>query len=252
VKARDAINMIDAMIAAGVPIEQALAATKDAVAASEKPVMSPAERTRKWRERSKTRDESDVTNVTEKRDARDVTNVTATVGRIEKVQENKLGDARDVTNVTNVPTLRELELEQPKKTRDRRGKRISPDWQPTPEHVAHGAKLGFTAVQFDREAEKFRNHFLAASGSNAVKLDWDRAFTNWMLRGSERLPSNARPVPINAVVTTAAHAWVRRGSEQWNAWIAARGGKEPVTTFRGAEEGQYFRTEWPPPTSATA
>lgn len=116
---------------------------------------------------------------------------------------------------------------------------------PTDHHVAYGAKLGFTAIQFDREVEKFRNHFLSVSGQAALKTDWDRTFDNWLLRGSERLPSNAKPVPIAAPSTTAAHSWVKRGSEQWNAWTRFRG-KEPLSTFRGAEEGQYFRSEWPP------
>jgi len=44
----------------------------------------------------------------------------------------------------------------------------------------------------DRETDKFRDHWHAASGRNATKLDWDRAWRNWLRNAAERLGRSHR------------------------------------------------------------
>jgi len=46
-----------------------------------------------------------------------------------------------------------------------------------------GAQYGITDV--DIELRKFVNHFKAASGQNARKLDWDATWENWCIRAGE-------------------------------------------------------------------
>lgn len=72
------------------------------------------------------------------------------------------------------------------RTAPRRGTRLNPDWRPTDEARA------WTLQHLDQstaatELEKFRNHWIAKTGKDATKLDWDRTWRNWVLN------SNGRP-----------------------------------------------------------
>ena len=43
---------------------------------------------------------------------------------------------------------------------------------------------GFSDPEVDREALQFRDYWLGASGSNAVKLDWSATWRNWVRRAA--------------------------------------------------------------------
>jgi uncharacterized protein YdaU (DUF1376 family) len=61
-----------------------------------------------------------------------------------------------------------------------RGKRIDPNWQPTPKDYAFASSHKLTREEINREADRFRNYWLAASGRNAAKLDWEATWRNWL------------------------------------------------------------------------
>lgn len=68
-------------------------------------------------------------------------------------------------------------------------KRPLPDrWQPTDQHRERAQAEG---VDADREAEAFRNHALA---NDRRQVDWDRAFTTWLLRAKD-FKRNGTPSP---------------------------------------------------------
>lgn len=70
----------------------------------------------------------------------------------------------------------------------RRGSRITEDWTPSAKARAD-LRAKYPAYGRDwwlLETEKFINHFLAKSGRDAAKLDWDRAFRNWIHGAVER------------------------------------------------------------------
>lgn len=66
----------------------------------------------------------------------------------------------------------------------KRGSRISEDWRPEDDFL-EGAKQRFPHLDIGLEAEQFRNFWLSASGANAVKLDWQRAFANWLIKAEK-------------------------------------------------------------------
>ena len=70
----------------------------------------------------------------------------------------------------------------------KRGRRIPEDWQPSAADIAWQRDQAITDAQARRETEKFRDHFLASSGGNAVKLDWSLAWKNWIRTSIERNP----------------------------------------------------------------
>jgi hypothetical protein len=59
----------------------------------------------------------------------------------------------------------------------KQGSRMSPDWMPTDADIEYAAKLGFE--KWVTLADKFRDHWLAATGPKAVKLDWSAAWRTW-------------------------------------------------------------------------
>jgi hypothetical protein len=75
--------------------------------------------------------------------------------------------------------------ESPKTPKNRRGSRIPDDFRVTTEMVAW-ARRRAPHVDGRLETEKFTNHWTSSSGRNAVKLDWNRAWMNWMLTAEER------------------------------------------------------------------
>lgn len=68
-------------------------------------------------------------------------------------------------------------------TRDRRGSRLPPDWQPNLDDRAYAEGLGLDPT---RVAEAFRDFWHAKAGKDAVKLDWSATWRGWCRRDAER------------------------------------------------------------------
>lgn len=82
-----------------------------------------------------------------------------------------------------------------------RGTRIPEDWAPSNELKAW-CQSKLPAELYQRagtELTKFRNYWLAKTGKDATKLDWNRTFQNWMINASERYGSSpTSPAPAGA------------------------------------------------------
>lgn len=79
-----------------------------------------------------------------------------------------------------------------------RGSRIPANWTPTPKDYAFANGEGLTREEINREADRFRDYWTAASGRNACKLDWEATWRNW-LRSDFRKPSaRAVAATVNA------------------------------------------------------
>jgi uncharacterized protein YdaU (DUF1376 family) len=61
-----------------------------------------------------------------------------------------------------------------------RGSRITESWAPTLKDYTFAAKHNLTREEINREADRFRNYWLAASGRGAAKCDWEAAWRNWL------------------------------------------------------------------------
>ena len=73
-----------------------------------------------------------------------------------------------------------------------KGSRIPADWRLTPDLLDEAKRIG-PSVDAQREAAKFRDYWLAASGQNAVKADWDATWRNWIRRAADG-PPGAHPI----------------------------------------------------------
>lgn len=73
------------------------------------------------------------------------------------------------------------------RTKSKRGARLPEDYVPPEEKVQQMmGELGCTKGSLAREHRKFKDWFLSAPGQKGVKVDWDRAWCNWMRGASER------------------------------------------------------------------
>jgi len=73
----------------------------------------------------------------------------------------------------------------------KRGQRLTDDWRPSTETRDH---LAAEFPQVDQTAEfwKFQNYWMAKSGKDATKIDWDRTYSNWIRNSAERQPTRPR------------------------------------------------------------
>lgn len=74
----------------------------------------------------------------------------------------------------------------------KRGTRLPDDFTVTADMVSW-ARDRVPHVDGKTETEKFINYWRAKSGREAVKLDWEATWRNWMLTASERTPTRASP-----------------------------------------------------------
>jgi hypothetical protein len=63
--------------------------------------------------------------------------------------------------------------------------RLPQDWIPEQEDVMPFIERGLKSKIFDRELEKFRNHYQSAAGKTGLSLDWRKQYINWMIRVEE-------------------------------------------------------------------
>lgn len=81
-------------------------------------------------------------------------------------------------------TEKEVEKEKEREGRTR-GARLAPDWKPTGEDVSFAEQLG---VQWQGEADRFRDYWIAQPGQKGVKADWSGTWRNWIRRAAEQKP----------------------------------------------------------------
>jgi hypothetical protein len=68
----------------------------------------------------------------------------------------------------------------------RRGTRLPEDWQPSERCVAYALDRGMARERISVEAEKFVNHWVAKSGRDATKRNWEACWRNWIINAMER------------------------------------------------------------------
>jgi hypothetical protein len=90
-------------------------------------------------------------------------------------------------DMPNVPITETLKDNTPQREPRKRATRMTADWVPSEAQRAKTFEEYGETHDLKRELDAFRDHFLAASGQNASKLDWDATWRNWMRR--------ARPNP---------------------------------------------------------
>lgn len=63
-----------------------------------------------------------------------------------------------------------------------RATRLEEDWQPSAVDRKFATREGLPPVEVDREADRFRDYWIAKAGNGARKLDWSATWRNWVRR----------------------------------------------------------------------
>ena len=139
------------------------------------------ERVRRWRARQKASLEDD--SKTEKRNA----DVTALHSNVTAAKRSCNASVTDKPRTQNPePKKKDISIEISKESitdaLHSRSIRLPVDWQPTPQHQKKAQALN---VDYTRETEKFRNWAIA---KGAKYVNWDKAFSNWLIKTSEYKP----------------------------------------------------------------
>ena len=83
-------------------------------------------------------------------------------------------------------SLRSLPKENPEEKKPSgRGTRLSPDWKLPTEWGQWAVGLGMTREAVIREQDKFRDFWVAKTGANATKADWQATWRNWIRKHLE-------------------------------------------------------------------
>lgn len=93
--------------------------------------------------------------------------------------------------------MEEATASKPKKgnvaDRAARGTRLPEDWRLPLAWGEYGLTLGLRANEVRVEAEKFKNHWHGANGSNAIKINWFSTWKNWAIRSAEQRGRQPNP-----------------------------------------------------------
>lgn len=123
-----------------------------------------------------------------------------------------------------VPKLQNPEAREEKKqvspvpkSSSRKATRLPSDWQPTAGDLAFARQEGLSDREAQREAEKFRDYWLAKAGSGGTKLDWSRTWNNWVRTAAERKPK-ARALPPPGDEHAGRVAYARRTGKWPDQW----------------------------------
>jgi len=80
--------------------------------------------------------------------------------------------------------------ERTSKKKGVRGARLSLDWTLSAHWRDWAVRFGLSPSTVDEEAEVFRDHWIAKSGSDACKVDWFATWRNWVRRSNKQGASN--------------------------------------------------------------
>jgi len=137
-----------------------------------------------------------------------------------------------------------------KKERKRTGERISADWKPSDADFSFARSKGMPQTRVDLEAEKFRNYWVAKTGTAATKLDWPATWRNWVLSSLERMPGEQPSTVVQLKQTehgepTATGFYLMDGTPERDAWDQFDREAGRIPRPRDRRGGWNFPTKWP-------
>jgi hypothetical protein len=102
---------------------------------------------------------------------------------------------------TVLPTevLGEVKKLMPPSPKSARGTRLPRDWKPSPELVSW-VQSECPDVDGREQSDRFRDYWHAKAGRDAIKLDWDLTFKNWMRKARDEAGTRrngfTKPAPV--------------------------------------------------------
>lgn len=119
----------------------------------------------------------------------------------DRERKRNLRNSADNPQIPQIPQTALLLIEDKNKilSKKERATRLSADWRLTDGDRKYALDKWMPADRIVTEAEKFKNYWIAKSGSAATKTNWSATWQNWVMTSLERVPG-VRPVAIAAPV----------------------------------------------------
>ena len=115
-----------------------------------------------------------------------------------------------------------------------RGCRLPENWEPCPDVASKGlSTLG--RERYEQELEKFRNYWASKPGKDALKLDWNKTFSNWIITAAQSAPRR----PTYDTATTGAQRTDPPGSNLTRIFDKLYSAIEGMPDEGGAGDGGY-------------
>lgn len=92
--------------------------------------------------------------------------------------------------------------------KEKKGTRLPEDWQPS-ENLLQWVYKTAPKLDLAKEVEVFKNYWLAKSGKDAVKIDWERTFQNWIYRTLDFARASPKPDAKNTAGTSITEKWAK-------------------------------------------
>ena len=83
--------------------------------------------------------------------------------------------------------------EEPNGSSKKHGARLSPDWRLPKGWGEWAASEGLDDVSIRREADKFRDYWISAPATRAIKRDWQAVWRNWVRKVLDDRRAKAQP-----------------------------------------------------------
>lgn len=104
----------------------------------------------------------------------------------------------------------------------KRASRLPEGWMPR-QDVIEQMRAECSHVDLEAEHRKFQDHWAAASGKSATKLDWDATWRNWIRRAAEFTPrTGATGAPMSRRQQEMAEYERRKGIRPGSQWELER------------------------------
>jgi hypothetical protein len=170
-------SLIGALVNGG--MAPADAASMVARAGAEMAVGQPTKatlRTRKWRAGKASQ------NVTERHAVTPKTEIEQPSQTVTNRHKPSPGDGAHISTSSSSTSKESINKKEKREAPNReRPSRLPPDWQLSQADIDYAISKGVPANRIPVVAEKFKNHWLAASGRNSTALNWHLKWCTWVM-----------------------------------------------------------------------
>jgi hypothetical protein len=210
-----AIRALERMLAAGVPLQDAIEIAKgfeadvaEYVAALARELSrDPKAEARKAKDRDRKRKSEDSAEIHgNPRKSTEEPAAPLTCAQVVTPSSSLRSEEKD-------PPVTSIEVTAPKGANTTRGTRLPENWTPDEDGWTYAANTLGLNVDPANELDRFRDYWRAVPGAKGRKTDWPATWRNWVRRAAETLPRKAHERPYADAKLAARQANMARAAE---------------------------------------
>lgn len=147
-----------------------------------------------WKQKKLTRERKYVERMQEQKRAAGIASAKAKSLKSKETGSTAVPTAKPTERQQNANTHTHTHLDPPnpsgspppKVGKQKMATRLSSDWTLNESAICYARKSGLTEGEMKNEADRFRDYWIAKSGRDATKLDWNATWRNWIRNYKDR------------------------------------------------------------------